>query len=102
MQAAERERLIREGLQSIGEDTFPDDQVEWGILSIRHVGEYSLAISAPSPPSVGYPQFAFVLHFGVSGPMRDCACYCFDRGTWKLLCTSPGTPTEWKTLGVSP
>jgi len=98
----ERERIIRERIQGIGEDTFPDDEVHWRVLSIRHVAEYSLVEAEPVPATVGDPGFAFVLHFDAGGNMQDCGCYCLDRGTWNLLCTTPGTPTSWRALGVAP
>jgi hypothetical protein len=98
----ERERIIRASIQGVGEDTFPDDAVEWRVISIRHVADYSLVeVEVDADPRIGYPRFAFVIYFG-GEKMQDCACYCLDCGTWKLLCTSPGTPTDWRALGVAP
>ena len=93
---AKREAAIRERIQDIGEDTFPDDDVDWKLLGFRHEGDYCFA--EVEPDTVGYPRFIFVLHFDGFGHMHECGCYCMADGSWTLLSTTPGAPTDWKKI----
>ncbi len=95
---ASREGAIRERIQDIGEDTFPDDDVDWKLLGVRHSGDYCFAEVEPEPDTVGYPRFIFVLHFDAFGHMQECGCYCMADGNWTLLTTTPGMPDDWKKI----
>lgn len=95
---AKREAAVRERIQDIGEDTFPDDEVDWKVLHIRHSGDYCFAEVEAEPATVGYPRFIFVVHFDGFGHMQECGCYCMADGQWTLLTTTPGTPSDWKKI----
>jgi hypothetical protein len=92
-----RESTIREHIQEIASDAFPDDDVQWKVRGFHHSGDYSFVEVEPVPPTVGYPKFIFVLHFDGFGHMQDCGCYCWN-GAWQLHSTSPGAPQDWKRI----
>lgn len=97
MDNAAREELLRKKLQDIARDAFPDDDVEWRVIAIRHHGAYAFVEAEARPPTVGYPAFIFVQHFDAVG-MRDCGCYAKMKDGWKILCTTPGAPGDWKNI----
>ncbi len=100
MDEAAREKQVRERIQDIGAETFPDDAVEWRVLSVRHDGDYTLVTAESSPASVGYPRFVFVQHFDAGGRMQDCACYVMAQDRWSLLCSNPEAPAGWKGIRI--
>ena len=95
--SSDRESVIRTCINAIGRESFPDDtNVTWKIREIVHKGLYSFVEAEPTPPSVGYPKFKFVLMFSTKQP-TVVGCYCFDK-EWSLLFTAPDTPSDWQTL----
>ena len=89
--------LIRERIQAIGQDSFPDDTgVAWRVLAIEHKGEFAFVESEPVPATVGYPRFRFVLRQGATGDINVLGCYCLDGGKWSLLFTDPRFPEDWR------
>ena len=97
--SSDRDYAIRTHINTIGRESFPDDaNVSWKIREIVHKGRYSFVETEPSPPTVGYPKFKFVLLFSSEQPTLV-GCYCFDKSEkWNLLFTVPDTPSDWKTL----
>ena len=96
--SSERDPAIWTHINTIGHDSFPDNtDVSWKIREIVHKGLYSFVEAEPSPPTVGYPKFKFVLLFSSDQPTLV-GCYCFDKSEWSLLFTVPRTPSDWKTL----
>lgn len=90
---------IRDVFESIAHEAFPDDvDVRWHIRAIVQKSAFYGVEAEPSPSTVGYPLFRFVLGLSTSGEFRDHACFCLDAGTWRLLYTTPGTSDEWRTL----
>ena len=90
---------IEQALQAIAHEAFPDDvDVRWELRDIIEKGDFCCAQAEPVPPTVGYPQFRFVLRRGPGGAFVDHGCYCLDRGAWQLLYTTPDTSDEWKAL----
>ncbi len=101
MNISDREALIRERIQEIAEDVFPDNtDVTWEILAISHEGAYSLVESKPDPDTVGYPAFKFVVSFGsiAPGSTNAAGVYCLQDGKWTLLCSDPRDSDEWRKL----
>ena len=49
-----RDHIIRLNIQTIGGDSFPDDEVTWNCGEIIHRGNYSSVESIPYPSTVGY------------------------------------------------
>jgi len=96
-----REPVIRQRLQAIGLESFPDDtDVTWRLLGIVDAGAFSIVEAAPEPDTVGYPRFRFVLDFPSPDTPRVVGCYCWERGgRWGLLFADPGAPEDWKRLG---
>jgi hypothetical protein len=94
----ERKQVILEHIGEIAGDTFPDDDVEWKVLGIRHEGEYSFVESEPVPPTVGYPRFKFVLRFEAFGRVHDVGCYALVGDKWSLLAATPGAPQDWRSI----
>jgi len=95
-----RETSIREGIDRVGRECFPDDDVAWSVRRMTHHGVFSLVEGVPEPDSVGYPRFEFVLHFQHDGTFEVAGCYCWNHERWELLFTSPGVPGDW--LGIPP
>ena len=95
----ERDQIIREKINDIGRETFPEDtEVSWEILKIVHAGKYSFVETEPDPSTLGYPKFILVLAFTKSGKPIEVGCYCFERNQWDLLSTSEGTSSDWQDL----
>jgi hypothetical protein len=93
-----RDTIIAQSIQAIGEDSFPDDEVTWTVLSTVNKGEYSFVESAAAPAIVGYEKFVFVLRFGDQNAVSVAGCYCWENGQWSLLFTSPDEKDDWKPL----
>ncbi len=90
--AMDKDALIRENIQTIGLDSFPDDEnVTWNIIKIEHKGKYSYVEAKPDPDMVGYPQFKFVIAYKGES-LEAVACYCLEGGKWGLLFDTPGYP----------
>jgi hypothetical protein len=98
---ADRDELIRARINDLGRNSFPDDpDVLWQVRSIVHADHYSFVEAEPSPATVGYPRFMFVLWFASGAEPVVVGCYCFERGLWSLLFTTPNTPSDW--VGLFP
>jgi hypothetical protein len=94
----ERERIIRERINDICQESFPDDtDVSWTVLRITHESKYSFVECEPDSTEVGYPKFVLVLTFTESGKAREEGCYAFERGRWDLLSSSSDS-SEWQHL----
>ena len=95
-----REPLIRQHLQAIGLENFPDDtEVAWRLVKIIDAGAYCI-VEATSEPTVGYDKFRFVLDFPSPTVPRTAGCYCWERRRgWSLLFTNPDVPEDWERLG---
>jgi hypothetical protein len=96
----QREEAIRQGIQKIGTQWFPNDEVQWSVRRMTHHGVFSLVEAVPAPDTVGYPRFEFVLHFRRDSAFEVAGCYCWNHERWELLFTSPGVPGDW--LGIPP
>ena len=99
MTEAEREALLREKLQAIGTDVFPDYEVQWSTVAIRHHGSYSF-LEAESEPSI-YPGVIFVKRFDEAGNMQDCGCYVKMPDGWRLHYATIDAPEDWKSIEPS-
>ena len=96
-----RDELIWAKINDLGRESFPDDpDVVWQVRSIVHADSYSFVEATPNPATVGYPRFMFVLSFAAAAEPAVVGCYCFDRGLWSLLFTTPNTPADW--IGLFP
>jgi hypothetical protein len=93
-----RDQVIRENIQVIGEDSFPDDQVAWNSGEIIHKGHYSSVEAVPHPSTVGYEKFKFVLGFVDEEKFYVVGCYCWHDNEWSLLFTDPKAKDDWKKL----
>jgi hypothetical protein len=72
-----REQIIKEKIKEIGADSFPDDEVTWNIEKIIHKG-YSRSFEAvPTPSTVGYKKFKFILGFTDERNFYVVGCYCW-------------------------
>ena len=97
-----RDAFIRDNIQAIGLDSFPDnDDVTWSVRRVWHEGEFSMVEAEPQPPTVGYPSFRFVLHFGGSSQGVVAGCYALTNNGWSLLFSSPDAGTAWRSLFAS-
>ena len=91
---------IRDRLQAIAEEAFPDDVgVQWHVREITQQAGLYCVEAEPIPATVGYPRFRFVLGRAESGQFLDLGCYCLAKGAWSLLYTTPNTSSDWKALG---
>ena len=96
---SKREALIRERINEVGQESFPDDpDVDWAILKMTHHGVFSIVEVEPSPDEVGYSRFEFVLHFPSPDDLGVAGCYCWSHDRWELLFTSSEVPDEWLTI----
>ena len=93
-----REEIIRENIQKIGEDSFPDDEVVWNIGEIIHKGHYSSVEAVPYPTTVGYDKFKFILGFENEQRYYVVGCYCWSDNQWLLLFSDPAAKDVWKNL----
>jgi len=93
-----RNQVIRNNIQAIGEDSFPDDEVAWNIGEIIHKGHYSSVEAIPYPLTVGYGKFKFILGFADEQKFYVAGCYCWDNNQWSLLFTDPAAKDVWKKL----
>ena len=94
----DRERIVKDHIQMIGEESFPDDQVKWNIIKITFKENYAFVESEPSPATVGYAKFTFVVRFPDNQSCTVAGCYCWDHNKWDLLFTDPKEPENWKIL----
>jgi hypothetical protein len=92
------EAAVRAAIQSIGEETFPDNAVTWTVTAVEEKGGYAFAEAVADPPEVGYPKFRFVLRAQGSGAPQFVACLAWEENRWTLLCTEPGLPGNWRAL----
>ena len=93
-----RDQLIKENMQKIGRDSFPDDEVTWNIETIIHKGNYSSVEAFPTPSTVGYEKFKFILGFPEKRSFYVIGCYCFHNEKWSLLFTDPAAKDDWRKL----
>ena len=63
MSFSEREVWIRQNINGIGRQAYPDDaDLEWTLHSMAHNGWYSFVEAEPtSADSIGWPRLKFVL-----------------------------------------
>jgi len=96
-----RERLIRDQIDDVGRESFPDDgDVSWNIRKMTHHGVFSIVEVEPVPDTVGYPRFEFVLHFLAEESLEVVGCYCWSHERWELLFSSHDAPDGW--LAIPP
>lgn len=95
----DEESKIRESLQALASEAFPDNQVAWRIEALRRKDAFYCVEARPEPDEVGYPRLRFIVGLGATGSPLDFGCYCLDQGRWLLLYTTPDTSTAWKTMG---
>ena len=98
-----RDGFIKDNIQAIGVDSFPDNtDVTWNIRRVWHEGDFSMVEAEPTPPTVGYPSFRFVLQF-VGGASQGvvAGCYALTKAGWSLLFTAPGTGSQWQSMFAS-
>lgn len=89
--------LIHERIQDIGAENFPDNaDVRWRVLGIEYKGAYAFVEADALPATAGYPKFRFVLRDAQDGTLRNAACYIPGNTGWKLLCTDPAEPDDWR------
>ena len=93
-----RDQVIREKIQVIGEDSFPDDEVTWNSGEIVHTGHYSSVEAVPEPSTVGYEKFKFILGFVDEKKFYVVGCYCWHNNGWSLLFDDPKAKDDWKKL----
>lgn len=97
---AAREKLIKEHIQHIGEESFPDDEVKWTVTEMLHKGRYCAAEAIAQPPTVGYEKFRFIIGFVDESEFYVVGCYCWHRNKWSLLFTDPDAKEDWKNIFV--
>ena len=93
-----REQHIKENIQQIGEESFPDDEVTWNPGKIIHEGHYSSVEAFPTPPTVGYEKFKFILGFTDESKFYVVGCYCWHKDTWSLLFADSSAKDDWMKL----
>jgi hypothetical protein len=86
------QRIVRENIQRIGEESFPDDEVRWQMITITNKGEYCFIESDAWPR---YDKFIFVLIFTDDHSYKMAGCYCWDDNQWGLLFTNPDEKEDW-------
>jgi len=95
----DRDEVIRQGIQQIGLDSFPEDtEVAWRVWAIRHEGSYSAVDADASPATVGYDKFRFVLRFQDEDRFTVVGRYCYEGGRWRPLFSDPAASDEWRAL----
>jgi len=81
-----RETAIRQRLNAIGHEAFPDNpEVNWVVEKIEHQEGISIVEVRPDGGDVGYPRFQFVLSFPSAGSPSLKRCFCWNKGKWELL-----------------
>jgi hypothetical protein len=96
----DRDGMIRARINDLGSQSFPDDpDVVWLLRRIVHYDKYTFVEAEPNSARLGYARFMFVLSFTTAEP-DVVGCYCLDNGLWRLLFTTPNTPSDW--TGVFP
>ncbi|MCF6158585.1 MAG: hypothetical protein E3K32_08415 [wastewater metagenome] len=63
-QTAEREVFMKDSIVRLTESAFPDIQgIQWNILSFDHKGQVTHVEAEPTPASLEYPRFKFIISF---------------------------------------
>lgn len=94
----DRDRIVRENIQVIGEESFPDDEITWNIKGIKNVGKFCFVESDPLSTMVGYDKFTFILKFTDDQSYTVAACYGWENNQWSLLFTNPSENDDWKDI----
>ncbi|MHC4874353.1 MAG: hypothetical protein ACYTFY_21075 [Planctomycetota bacterium] len=84
---ATREEIINRDIQTIGSESFPDDDVNWEILDIVNDGGYYFVETAPDSDDVGYEKFIIILKFTDAENYVVAGCFCWEDEQWNLLFT---------------
>lgn len=83
---SDRERAVREKIDGIGAEAFPDDTgITWHVRSFEHHEATSLVEVEPEPSTVGYPKFRFELGFENPQEPKLRRCFCWRDEKWELL-----------------
>lgn len=85
---SKREAFLRDNIVRLAEAEFPDDKgIQWNILSFEHKAHLTHVEVEPTPATVGYPRFKFVVSFKNPEMPRIIGIYCFENGQYGLLST---------------
>ncbi len=96
------ENIIRNNIQSIGDESFPDSVVEWGIANLFCKGQYGFVEVVPKPNEVGYEKFIFVINVEGENSFNVASCYSWENNKWEILFTDSNERDEWKeVLGIA-
>ncbi len=95
---SDRDSIIRERIQELGEESFPDDEVAWSVQTIVHKGPYSAVEAVPSPATVGYEKCRFILGFTNPDTCFVVGSYCWNGSGWSLLFSDPRARDDWQKL----
>ncbi|MDO8142497.1 MAG: hypothetical protein Q6358_13435, partial [Candidatus Brocadiales bacterium] len=70
----------------LAEAAFPDNKgIQWNIISLEHKAHLSHVEVEPTPATVGYPRFKFVVSFKNPEMPRIIGTYCFKDGQYSLF-----------------
>jgi len=91
-QYQDREEYLRKNIDRISKENFPDDQKNtWKILGFTHRETQTYVEVEPSPKTVGYDKFKYLMDFSRKADAPACvAVYAWEKGKYSLLFTEQG------------
>ncbi len=92
---AHKEDTVRNSIQALGSDAFPDDEVSWTVKNIISKDDYVFTEVEPLPNTVGYDKYVFVLTPEKTETYTIISCFVLDNGQWDLLFTDPRDTNDW-------
>lgn len=83
-----RELFVKDNIVRLASAEFPDNKgIQWNILSFEHKTHLTYVEAEPTPATLGYPHFKFVISFKNPEVPRIIGIFCFKDGQYSLLDT---------------
>ena len=83
-----RELFLKDNIVRLADAEFPDNKgIQWNILGFEHKAHLTNVEVEPTPATVGYPRFKFVVSFKNPEMPRVIGIFCFKDGQYSLLST---------------